>query len=320
VPQRVVVTAASYFTHGPGAGDPLAAMGVEVVRRPAGQDLATALRGAVGVIAGSEPFTEAVIATCPELRVIARWGVGYDAVDLAAATRHGVVVTTTPGTLEEAVADFAFGLMLALARRIPEAAGLMRRGGWSRPLGWDVHGRCLGIVGIGRIGSAMAKRAHAFAMRVVAFDPGVDAATIAARGAEPLPLPELLRQADFVTLHANLNPTSRHLIGAAELALMRPGACLINTARGGLVDTQALIDALESGHLGGAALDVYEAEPLPAEHPLRQAPRCILTPHMASASREAARAMSLAAAQAVADVLSGRRPASVVNPEVYANG
>jgi len=314
---RVVVTASAYFTHGPGLDDPLAAMGAEVVRRPAGMDLVAALQGASGVIAGSEPYSEAAFAACPGLKVLARWGVGFDAVDLAAASRHGVVVATVPGTLEEAVADFTFGLMLSLARRIPEADALMRRGGWSRLMGWDVQGRTLGIVGLGRIGTAVARRAHAFGMRVLAYDPQVDASTVAARGAEACDLARLLREADFVTLHANLTAASRHLIGPAELAMMRPGACLINAARGGLVDTQAVVEALETGHLGGAALDVYESEPLPAEHPLRQAPRCILTPHMASASREAAQAMSLAAARAVADVLQGRRPASVVNPEVY---
>jgi D-3-phosphoglycerate dehydrogenase len=315
---RVLVTASAYFTHGPGDADPLA--GMEVVRRPAGMDLVAALQGASGVIAGSEPYSEAAFAACPGLKVLARWGVGYDAVDVAAATRHGVVVTTVPGTLEEAVADFTFGLMLALARRIPEADALMRRGGWSRLMGWDVHGRTLGIVGIGRIGAAVARRAHAFGMQVLAYDPMLDAGTVAARGAQACDLPRLLRDSDFVTLHANLTAGNRHLIGPAELARMKPGACLINAARGGLVDTLALVDALETGHLGGAAIDVYESEPLPAEHPLRQAPRCVLTPHMASASREAAQAMSLAAARCVADVLAGRRPASVVNPEVYGNG
>ncbi len=318
--QRVVVSASAYFSHGPGERGPLAGAGVEVVRRPAGMDLAAALRGAVGVIAGSEPYTEAVFAACPDLRVVARWGVGYDAVDLAAATRHRVVVATAVGSLEESVADFAMGLILASARRIPEAADIMHRGGWARPMGRDVHGACLGIVGIGRIGTRVARRAKAFGMRILAYDPGVEPAEIAARGAEPAELSQLLRQADFVTLHANLNPSSHHVIGVEQLALMRPDACLINTGRGPLVDTAALVDALETGRIGGAALDVFEGEPLPAEHALRQSPRCILTPHMASASREAALAMSMAAAQAVADVLAGRRPASVVNPEVYGEG
>ncbi len=322
---NVLVTARAFYTF-PEATAPLA--GLDVALRRAGRfgplaeaELIEALRGCGAVIASSDPYTERVFAACPDLRVVARAGVGVDAVDLGAATRHGVVVTITPGPIAETVADYAFALLLASARRVPEAAEALRRDGWAREfLGGDVYGRCLGVVGMGAIGSGVARRARGFSMRVLGYDPALSPPQITERGAEPVPLDRLLAEADFVTLHASLSAGSRHLLGARELAAMKPSAYLINTARGGLLDSAALVQALKAGHLAGAALDAYEDEPLPADDPLRRAPRCLLTPHVAFSTRATTLDMARRAAAAVADVLSGRRPtgATVVNPEVFA--
>ncbi len=284
--------------------------------------LIEALRGVSAVIASSDPYTERVLCACPALRVIARTGVGFDTIDIPAATRRGVAVLTTPGHIAETVADFAFGLMLAMLRRIPEAAALMGGGGWVADLpGVDLWGKCLGVVGMGAIGSAVARRARGFGMRVLGYDPHITSDAVAERGAEPAALEALLPAADVVTLHAALTSDSRRLIGAAALACMRPTAVLINTARGDLVDTDALLAALHAGRIGGAALDAFDQEPLPAEHPLRKAPRCLLTPHIAAGTRENALDMAIRAAAAAAAVVAGRRPlpdVRVLNPEVLA--
>jgi len=323
--RRVLITARAFFSAGAKAAEPLIEGGLEVVRAPRfgplpEAELILALQGASAVIASSDPYNERVFAAAPDLRIVARTGVGYDSVDIAAATRHGVVVVLTPGRIAETVADFAFGLMLALARRIPEASTLMRHGGWAAELpGTDLWSKCLGVVGMGAVGTAVARRALGFGMRVLGYDPAVGDALIAERGAEPADLDGLLTQADFITLHAALTNESRRLIDAAALARMRPKAILVNTARGGLIDTDALLEALDAGHLAGVALDAFDQEPLPAEHPLRHAPRCLLTPHIAFSTRENSLDMSRRAAIAVAEVLAGRRPPAdvrVLNPEV----
>jgi phosphoglycerate dehydrogenase-like enzyme len=321
---RVLVTARAFFSAGAAAAEPLLSAGMDVVRAPRfgplpEDELIAALQGAVGVVASSDPYTERVFAAAPTLRIVARTGVGHDAVDLAAATRHGVAVVTTPGRIAETVADFAFGLMLSLARRIPEATTLMRHGGWAAEMpGTDLWGACLGIVGLGAVGTAVARRARGFSMRVLAYDPLLPPHEVEARGAVPAPLGELLGAADFVTLHASLTPENRRLIGPAELAQMKPGAILINTARGGLVDHDALLEALDAGRIGGAALDAFDSEPLPAEHPLRHAPRCLLTPHIAFSTRQTSLDMAHRAARAVVAVVQGRPlPPEVrlLNPE-----
>ena len=322
---RVLITARAFFAVTEQAAEPLTGQGIEIVPAarfgPLAEDeLIAALQGCHGVVAASDPYTARVFAACPDLRVIARAGVGYDAVDLAAASAHGVVVTITPGRIAETVADFAFALLLNLSRRVPEAAAAMARDGWvGELLGGDVFGKCLGLVGMGAVGSAMARRAQGFSLRVLGHDPILPADQVIARGAEPASLDRLLAEADFVSLHASLSAANRHLLGAAELRRMKPDAYLINTARGGLIDTAALVEALDAGHLGGVALDAFEREPLPADHPLRRAPRCLLTPHLAFSTRENALDMARRAAGAVADVLGGRRPASatVLNPEAF---
>ncbi len=242
--------------------------------------------------------------------------VGYDNIDVAAATRAGVVVCNTPGVLAETTADLAFALILAASRVLSDSERDLRRGGWKRweldgYLGRDVYGATLGLVGYGRIGQAVARRAEGFSMRVIHTD-------LAPTG---LPgyvetLDDLLAEADVVSVHVPLTPETRHLIDARRLALMKPTAVLVNTARGPVVDEEALAAALESGSLFAAGIDVYEQEP--NVHPrLLGAPRAVLLPHIGSASSATRLAMANLATSAVADVLAGGRPPNTVNPEVF---
>jgi glyoxylate reductase len=229
-----------------------------------------------------------LIAACPRLRVISSCSVGVDHIDLAAARARGIPVGHTPGVLVETTADLAFGLLLATARRIAEADRFLREGRWSFDhrwdpealLGRDVHGATLGIVGLGAIGRAVAKRASGFGMRVL----GWSRTPRALLGVEACAFDALLAQSDFVSLHVALTPQTRDLLGARAIARLRPGAILINTARGGIVDETALADALASGRLAAAALDVFASEPLDPASPLLSAPNLVLTPHIGSAS------------------------------------
>lgn len=280
-----------------------------------GDTLITALAEAEAVIAALDVFDDAVFAALPKLQLVARWGVGFDAVDLAAATRNGVIVTNTPGVLDETVADLAFALLLGIARRIHTSHAAMRQGDWLPEWGADVHGKTLGLVGCGRIGLAVARRAQGFNLRLLASDlrPKPEALRL---GVEYVPLEKLLAESDFVSLHAAVTEKSRGLIGAEQLRLMKPTAFLINTARGALVDETALAQALNKGQLAGAALDAFCIEPLTRFHPLRTAQNVLLTPHLASLTTDNGRRISDVAAAAVLDLMAGRRPQFVLNPEV----
>ncbi|MFA5027626.1 MAG: phosphoglycerate dehydrogenase, partial [Candidatus Methylomirabilota bacterium] len=261
------------------------------------EELIALLDGISGAIVSVDPFTARVLAAAPRLKVICRTGVGYDAVDVPAATRHGVIVANTPGVNRHAVADLALALILCCARRLPENLAEVRGGGWIRHEGVDLEGKCLGIVGLGTIGKEVARRARAFGMEILAHDVAEDRAFAAAHGVAYVSLEMLLRQGDFVSLHCFLSAQSRHLINAERLGWMKPTACLINTARGGLVDTAALAAALEAGRLAGAGLDVVEEEPLPADSPLRRLPRVYLTPHAGGATADARERSGAAAAE-----------------------
>ena len=269
---------------------------------------------------------ELLDAAGPGLRVVSNYGVGYDNVDVPACTRRGVAVGNTPGVLTETTADLAFALLLAAARRVVEGDRSVRDGQWRTwgplmLLGRDVHASTLGIVGFGRIGQAVARRASGFGMRVlyharhrVAED--VERAT----GATLASLPDLLAQSDFVSLNVSLTPDTRHLIDAAALRSMKPSAILVNTARGPVVDTDALVDALRTGVIRAAALDVTDPEPLPADHPLVALDNCIVVPHIASATEATrGRMAAMAAANLLAGVRGERLP-NPVNPEVYDRG
>ena len=266
---------------------------------------------------------ELMDAAGPGLKVISNFAVGYDNVDIAEATARGIPVGNTPGVLTETTADMAFTLLMAAARRVVEGAEYVQAGKWRTwgpmlLLGHDVHGATLGIVGMGRIGQAMARRAAGFGMRVVYYDPYCDA--------EKAPfvdvvlrcdLDDLLAEADFVTVHAPLTDDTYHLIDAEALAKMKPTAVLINTSRGPVVDTLALYDALATGQIAYAALDVTEPEPLPAEHKLLTLSNCIVVPHIASASVATRTRMAVMAAENLLAGLRGERLPNCVNPEAY---
>lgn len=257
----------------------------------------------------------------PRLRVIANHAVGYENVDVNAATERGIVVANTPDVLTETTADFAWALMLAAARRIPEGVGYVREGRWRTwgpelLLGVDVWGRTLGLVGLGRIGMAVARRASGFGMRVLYHTP---APKPEADGlAEWRELDALLAEADFVSLHTPLTPETRGLIDARRLARMRPTAVLVNTARGPVVDTAALTGALREGRIFAAALDVTDPEPMPADHPLVSLPNCLVVPHIASASLATRERMARMAAENIVAVLAGRTAPNAVNADVLA--
>jgi D-3-phosphoglycerate dehydrogenase / 2-oxoglutarate reductase len=284
---------------------------------PAEDALVKACVDASAILARLGTVSARVIDNAPRLRIIARHGVGVDAVDLAAATRRGIVVTTTGSENAAAVAEYTFALLLALARKIAVADADMRKGEWSREtlVGVELEGHTLGIVGLGAIGRRVARQAMGFGMQVVAFDPKV--ADAEAPGVTLTTLEDLLARSDIVTLHTRLTAETMHQIDARALARMKPGALLVNTARGEAVDEAALTQALSSGALGGAALDTYEREPLPADSPLRQLSNVVLSPHVAGQTGAALVRVATSAAQAILDEFAGRRPEHVYNPEAY---
>lgn len=301
----------------------LTSQGMEPVYRPwhggrTEEELIDLLRGIDGAIVSTDPFTARVIQAADRLRVISRTGVGYDAVDVPAATKRGVIVTTTPGVNRHAVADWALALILCCARKVPENLAEVRRGAWTRHEGMDLAEKTLGLVGLGTIGKEVAKRAKAFGMRLLAFDLVQDLPFAAGQGIAYVPLEDLLRQSDFVSIHCFLNAATRHLINAERLLLMKPTAFLINTARGGIVDTEALYRALHAKRIAGAGLDVFEGEPLRADSPLRTLENVYLSPHTAGSTADARRLSGAAAAENLIRALRGERPDGIVNPEVLA--
>lgn len=290
---------------------------------PAPDELTALFRdcdGAVTLL--SDRIDGTVLDREPRLRVVANYAVGYDNIDVKAATARGVAVCNTPDVLTHATADCAFALLMASARRIVEAADFVRAGRWQTwgprlLLGQEMHGRTLGIVGPGRIGSEVARRGTGFGMRLLGWSPsGRLPDDAVALGMTMVTLDELLRESDFVSLHVPLDDATRHLIGERELRLMRPTAILINTARGQVVDQDVLVRALAQGTIAGAGLDVTDPEPLPADHPLVREPRAIVVPHIGSATVGARDEMARLAVGGVLAVLRGERPANLVNADV----
>jgi glyoxylate reductase len=269
----------------------------------------------------TDRITESVLA---DLKLVANVAVGYDNIDVEAATRRGVLVTNTPGVLDETTADLAFGLLLSCARRIAEADRYVRAGRWHRwkpdlMLGTDVHGKTLGLVGFGRIGQAVARRALAFDMTVLytrSHNPNHTGNRSPGPGPHHVRLEDLLSQSDFISIHCPLNDHTRHLLGDRELSLLKPCCLLINTSRGPIVDQAALVAALADGRLGGAGLDVFEDEPrVPAE--LLAMERVVLTPHIGSASIETRSAMARLAVDGLLLAFTGSLPPNAVNPQVW---
>ena len=278
-------------------------------------------RGCQGIVSQlTDKLGEAVLAKLEGVRVIANVAVGYDNIDVPAATARRILVTNTPDVLTETTADFAFALLMATARRVVEAHAFVHSGRWSRWLidllvGQDIHHRTLGIFGMGRIGQAVARRGRGFGMNVLYADAvALPEETERGLGARRVEKEELLREADFVSLHVPLTAQTRHFIGAPELALMKPTAILVNTARGPVVDEAALVETLKAGRIAGAGLDVFEEEP--KVHPgLLELSNVTLAPHIASASVATRRRMSEMAAENAVAALEGRRPPNLLNPE-----
>jgi len=279
-----------------------------------GDDLVRALQGCGAVIAGGEPYPAEVIHRCPQLRVIARNGVGFDAIDLAACDEQDIVVAIMPGVNHHSVAEHAIAMLVAVARGFPRQDRQVREGTWHRQSGPRIMGRTLGLVGLGRIGLAVAERALGLGMSVLAFDPLISPDLAKSSGVRLVGFSELLRESDFVSLHAPALPETYHLINDQSIAEMKPGAILINTARGQLVDESALIRGLHSGQLGGAGLDVFEQEPLPAGSPLATMENVLLSGHVAGLDDESHRDMCRMIVDTLIRLRAGEWPAErIVN-------
>ena len=318
---RIYVTSGSFGTSGPDILERLNRIADVTVKR--GKHSVQQLKRIVaeydGIVLGTDPVTREVLSGDVRVRIIARHGVGVDNVDIEAATERGIAVTYTPSVNADSVAEHTIGLILSLTKRIAEAHRLMKSGGWDRIrfVGCEVKGKTLGVIGLGNIGSRVAARAKAFGMRVIAYDPYVDKSRAEELGVSLVNLEELLESSDIVTIHAALTRETRHMIGEEELKRMKPTAYLVNTARGALVDEDALVKALKERWIAGAALDVYEEEPLPEDHPLRRMDNVVLTPHIASYTYEAIRRTDEMVLEALETFFRGGKPKWLVNPEVW---
>ena len=297
----------------------LTAAGIEVDNRPGlkGDELKAALRAADAVICRSQPqLTADVLEEPGKLRAIARAGVGVDNIDVPAATRKGIVVMNTPGGNTVSAAEHTVALMMAIARQIPAADAKMKAGGWDRNkfVGTQLTGKTLGVVGLGRIGLEVARRATGLDMHVLGFDPFITSERAAELGIKAAPnLDALLPQVDFLTLHIPLTPETKNLISTREFGMMRKTSRVLNVARGGIIDEKALAEALTNGTIAGAAIDVFETEPTPADNPLRTAPNCIITPHLGASTVEAQENVAIEAAQLITDFLLRGVVANAVN-------
>ncbi len=297
----------------------LQAGGFEVATVPADVDLrkephrvVEQVQGYEAVIAGAEPYTREVLEQLPDLKVISRYGVGYDAVDLAACDDLGKVVTITPGVNHHSVAEQAFAMIMGIARLSRSQDQAVRRGKWEWYLTPRVWGSTIGIMGMGRIGQAVATRAIGMGMHVLAYDPCPNKSFAVKHQIKLVTLDELLKQSDYVTLHLPVTPDTRDIINKDTLAKMKPGSVLINTARGGLVDENALVAALESGHLRGAGLDVFKKEPLAVESPLIKLENVLLSCHSGGLDQESHRDAYAMAAQNIVKLYQGEWPEECV--------
>lgn len=297
--------------------------GLDPAGRPAFLDALSQAHGLIGMYGRIDAAT---IAAAPLLQAVCTVSVGYDAIDLDALNARGILLCNTPEVLTETTADTAFALILGTARRVAELAQWLKDGHWRKPVaepqyGSDVHGKTLGIVGLGRIGTALARRAAlGFGMRVLYSGRSSKPEAESTLGAQRRELHPLLQESDFVCVLAPLSAETRHLIGAAEFARMKPTAFFINAARGAVVDEPALIAALREQRIAGAGLDVYQQEPLPLDSPLLAMPNVLALPHIGSATRETRHAMELCAAHNLIEALAGRRPRYLVNPEALQTG
>ena len=294
--------------------------GCEVTLVPQGkklseEELVENMAGLDAAIVGVEKITQRVVQGSKRLKVIAKHGAGVDNIDVKTATSQGIVVISAPGANSDAVADLTFGLFLSLARRIPFADRSVKEGGWPRMVGAQVNEKTVGIIGCGEVGKKVAKRALGFDMRVLAYDVVKDEDFAQKWGISYRSLDEVLAESDFLSIHVPLIDSTRKLIAKRELQLMKKGAFLVNIARGGVVDEEALYQALLEGKIRGAALDVVLSEP-PEGNPLFALDSVIATPHMGGYTTEALRETGMICARGIVDALQGKRPQNIVNPEV----
>ncbi len=313
----VLVTPTSYAKHDPLLRTELESVVGKVVFSPVSRPLTSVevrelLVGVDGFIAGLDVIDRAALEGADRLKVIARYGVGVDKVDLAAAHEKGIVVTNTPGANSPSVSELALGLMLALARQIPVAAQATREGGWPRLSGISLEGKTVGLLGFGSIGQEVAKRLTGWGCRVIAHDPYAGEAVAELLGVQLTDRDSVVREADFLSLHMPVLPETRGMVNAAFLAHMKRGSHLINTARGELIDEAALFDALQSGHLAGAGLDCFAVEPPGAGYPLLQLPQVIAMPHAGAHTDGAINAMGWGALRNCLAVLRGEAPPNPV--------
>jgi len=272
--------------------------------RPLTEDeLVPLLEGCDGYLAGLDFITEKVLSSVKGLRVISRYGIGCDRVDLEAAKKYGILVTNTPGANSDAVADLTLGLMLSVARAIPMLDRSTKQGEWKRRTGIELGGKTLGLLGFGMIGKLTARRAAGFGMRIIAYDPYIDKAGSEKYGVLSKSFEDVVKESDFLSLHLPLTEATKNIINEETIKQMRPGAVVVNTSRGGLIDESALCRALENGHLGGAALDAFEKEPPDSGFPLYQLPNVVTTPHTGAHTAEASLNMATMAVDNLIEVL-----------------
>jgi len=313
---KVLVTATSFKAGNP-ALKRLQEFADEIVLNPKGKpltedELLPLVRDCDGYIAGLDFITAKVLSQCKKLKVISRYGVGVDRVDLEAAKAYGIKVCNTPGANTNAVADLAFGLILGVARKLPALDNQTRGGEWVRSTGTEIYQKTLGILGLGAIGKAVAKRALGFDMNILAYDPYLDGPYAKANNIKPASFDDIIREADVLSLHLPLLDETKNLISADVMRKMKPGAIIVNTARGGLIDEDAAYELLKSGHLGGLGLDAYAQEP-PEHSPLFELENTVFTPHTASHTREAVKNMSDMSVQNLIEAFTdGKYPYAVV--------
>jgi len=304
-------------TFGKYSNEPLALLqnnGFEIERR---EKVDTdGLKGFEAIVVGVQRITREMLQNS-SVKIIAKHGVGVDNIDLEAATELGIPVTVTPNANAVSVAELTIGFIFALSKKLIDLHNnLYQKRQFVSNVGLELHGKILGIVGFGSIGKEVAKRALCLGMRVLVYDPYVEESNLRELGVEKTELDELLRQSDFVSLHVPLNESTRHLIDREKISLMKRTAYLINTARGGVVDEKALAEALKSGQIAGAALDVFDVEPLPADSPFFDCPNVIMTPHVGAHTYEAILRMNMMAAESIVDFFNGKIPKHVVNRDV----
>ncbi|WP_343209299.1 phosphoglycerate dehydrogenase [Anaerolentibacter hominis] len=276
------------------------------------EELIEALKDCDGFIAGVDPVTEKVLENCPNLKVISRYGAGYDAVDIKAARAKGIDVTNTPAVNSESVGELAFGMIIALARAIPYLSGQTKTGNWVRHSGMELHGKTMGIIGFGAIGRVVGRCAQGFGMNVIAYDPYMNEAYCKENQIAVKTLDEVIREADVISTHLPLNDSTRHMIDKEAISKMRDGVIIINTARGGIVDEAAVYEALVSGKVAGLGLDVYEVEP-PTGSPLFELDNVIATPHAGAHTGAATFKMADMAIDNLVEVLTGKECSHIVN-------